>query len=105
MPTSLPRLALTRDPELEDALRRARLVLGDDRSAASVARELILRGARDLVAPGSPELDAWLTRLGATQATGTPVEVIAEAAAMPDFDPADPWPASRALQELRADSV
>ena len=105
MPTSLPRLALTRDPELDDALRRARLVLGEDRSAASVARELILRGARDLVGPGSPELDAWLTRLGATQATLSTAELLAEAAGMPDFDPADPWPASRALQELREDRV
>ena len=51
------------------------------------------------------ELDAWLTRLGATQATGTIAELLAEAAAMPPYDPADPWPASRALQEQREDSV
>ena len=105
MPTSLPRLALTRDPELDYALRRAHRLLGEDRSTASIARELILRGAHDLTAPGSSDIDAWLTRLGATEATLSTAELLAEAAEMPPYDPADPWPVSRALQEQREDRL
>src|ERR1700677_4867394 len=57
MSTVHPRLALTRDPELDDALRVGASVLGPSKPTSRVARELILRGAKELLANPGPELD------------------------------------------------
>lgn len=46
---------MTRDPELDGALRRATMALGK-RPAATLVRELALRGAADL--PPTPPSDA-----------------------------------------------
>ena len=47
MPTRYPRIAVTRDPELDAALERAGAYLGG-KPAASLVRELALRGAKAL---------------------------------------------------------
>ena len=100
MPTDHPRIALTRDPELDEALRRGTSLLGE-KPTATLARELILRGARDLVANSGPELDRWLSELGATPATRSTDDVLADVAELGPADPDDPRPASDALAELR----
>lgn len=48
MATAHPRIAVTRDPELDAALRRAGSLLGADPPAARLVRDLALRGARAL---------------------------------------------------------
>jgi hypothetical protein len=103
MPTTHPRIALTRDPELDRALRVGASVLGPSKPTASVARELILRGAKDLLANSGPELDRWLTAQGATPATRSTSEMLAAAAALGPPDPSNPRPLSDALAEMRAD--
>jgi hypothetical protein len=103
MPTAHPRIALTRDPELDHALRVGASVLGPSRPAASVARELILRGAKDLLANSGPELEQWLTEQGATAATRSTSELLATAIALDPPDPESPRPLSDALAEMRAE--
>lgn len=48
MPTAHPRIAVTRDPELDAALSRAGALLGPELPAARLVRDLALRGARAL---------------------------------------------------------
>jgi hypothetical protein len=50
MPTAHPRIAITRDPELDDALDRAGALLGRNVPAARLVRDLALRGAHALEA-------------------------------------------------------
>lgn len=103
MSTAHPRLALTRDPELDQALKVGASVLGPSKPTASVARELILRGAKDLLANSGPELDRWLTEQGATAATRSTGELLAATTALGPPDPEDPRPLSDALAEMRAE--
>lgn len=105
MPTSHPRIALTRDPELDAALRRAKLLLGESKPTATLARELILRGARELYANEGGELDRWLTERDATPVERSTADVMATAAELGPPDPTQPRPASRALEDLRAERV
>jgi hypothetical protein len=100
MPTTHPRIALTRDPELDEALKRGISLLGD-KPTATVARELILRGARDLVANSGPEIDRWLSELRATPAVRSTDDVLADAAKLGPADPENPRPASDAVAALR----
>jgi hypothetical protein len=46
MPTKHARIALVRDPEVDAALRSTAPVLGASKPDATLARELLLRGAR-----------------------------------------------------------
>lgn len=101
MSTIHPRIALTRDPEIDEALRRARPLLGEDKPTATLARELILRGARDLFANQGPEIDRWLDQRHATQAKRSTQEVLAVAAELGPPNPAAPHAASAALEMLR----
>jgi hypothetical protein len=105
MPTTHPRLALTRDPELDLALQVGASMLDPSKSTptARVARELILRGARDLLANSGPELDRWLTAQGATAATRSTTELLKTIAALGPPAPNDPRPLSDALAEMRAE--
>jgi hypothetical protein len=104
MPTAHPRIALTRDPELDEALRRGASLLGD-KPTATVARELILRGAQDLVENFGPELDRWLSERGATPATRSTGEVLAVASKLPPPNPENPRALSDALAELREERL
>jgi hypothetical protein len=65
MPTKHTRIALTRDPELDAALKAAARVLGPSKPAATLARELVLRGAKAVVDEDpNAELDRWLDERG-----------------------------------------
>jgi hypothetical protein len=103
MPTTHPRIALTRDPELDQALKLGASVLGSSKPTASVARELILRGAKDLLSNSGPELDQWLTEQGATAATRSTGELLAAATGLGPPDPDDRRPLSDALAEMRSE--
>jgi hypothetical protein len=96
-----PRIALTRDPELDEALRSARPLLGEGKPTATLARELILRGVRELLSNQGTELDRWLDRRHATPAARSLEEVLAAAAKLGSPDPAKSYAASEALQRLR----
>lgn len=100
-----PRIALTRDPELDEALRRARPLLGQRKPTATLARELILRGARELVAQQGSEIDRRLDELGATPALGSTADLLASAAALGPVDETKPYAISEALQELREERL
>lgn len=78
-------------------------MLGSSKPTTSVARELILRGAADLLAHSGPELDRWLTEQGAAGATRTTDELLAGAAVLGPGDPRNPRPLSNALTEMRAE--
>lgn len=105
MPTPHPRIALTRDPELDEALRRARPLLGQRKPTATLARELILRGARELLARQATEIDRRLDELGATPALGSTATLLAAAAALGPVDEAKPYALSEALEESREDRL
>ena len=96
-----PRIALTRDPELDEALRSARPLLGESKPTATLARELILRGVRELLSNQGTELDRWLDRRHATPAARSLEEVLVAAAKLGSPDPAKPYAASEELQRLR----
>lgn len=103
--TAHPRIALTRDPELDEALRRARPLLGEGKPTAALARELILRGTRDLLAHEGPELDRWLDRRHATSARRSTEEVLASAVRRGEPDVARPYALSEALEDLREERL
>jgi hypothetical protein len=98
VPTAYPRIALTRDPELDRALKLGASVLGSSKPTASVARELILRGANS-----GDDLDRWLTEQGAAPAARPTSDLLEAAAGLGPYDPGDPRPLSDALAEIRAE--
>lgn len=105
MPTSHPRIALTRDPELDEALRRAKPLLGEGKPTATLARELILRGARELQANEGSELDRWLTERHATPVERSTKDVLAAATKLGPPNLGQPHAASQALEDLRSERV
>jgi hypothetical protein len=50
MPTAHPRIAVTRDPELDQAIERVESLIGADVPVARLVRDLAVRGARALEA-------------------------------------------------------
>jgi hypothetical protein len=108
MPTKHARIALTRDPELDAALKAAAPVLGPSKPAATLARELVLRGAKAVLDDPDAELDRWLDeRGGVTRATVPRHErkaLLARVHEMTKDLPEGP-PMSEILDELRADRV
>jgi hypothetical protein len=98
-----PRIALTRDPELDEALKVGASVLGSSQPTSRVARELILRGAKELLANPGPELDRWLSLQGATPAARSPEEMLAVAANLGPPDPENSRRLSDTLAEMRAE--
>ena len=103
--TAHPRIALTRDPELDEALRRAGPLLGKRKPTATLARELILRGASDLLAQRGAEVDRRLDELGATPALRSTADLLASAAALGPVDEARPYALSEALEASREDRI
>ena len=108
MPTKHARIALTRDPDVDAALRAAAPVLGPSKPAATLARELVLRGAKAVLDDPDAELDRWLDeRGGVTRATVSRHErraLLAQIRAMTRDLPPGP-PMSEILDELRADRI
>jgi hypothetical protein len=107
VPTKHARIALTRDPELDAALNAAARVLGPSKPAATLARELVLLGAKAVVDEDpDAELDRWLDeRGGVTRATMSTKEALTLAREV-RARPAQPGPpTSEILDELREDRV
>jgi hypothetical protein len=105
MPTKHARIALTRDPELDAALKAAAPVLGPSKPAATLARELVLRGAKAVLDDPNAELDRWLNeRGGVRRATRTFEEARALARELTkDIPPGRPL--SEILEEERAERL
>lgn len=102
MPTPFPRIAVTCDPELDDALERTRDLVSAQ-SAAGQLRALALRGARAVVQEAGPETEL-LARLVDRHGIRPARSRLADLPRLPDaVDPADPTPASDALRWARGD--
>jgi hypothetical protein len=105
LPTKHPRIALTRDPEVDAALKSAAPVLGPSKPAATLARELLLRGAKAVADDPNAELDRWLNeRGGVRRATMSTSEMLALAHELRERTRPGP-PMSEILDELREDIV
>jgi len=102
MATAHRRIAVVRDPDLDAALRRAAAVLGD-KPAATLVRELALRGAEAIAAaPGAEVVRRLVTERGARPADGSLLEFLDERGAWGgELDSSRR--ASELLEELRAD--
>jgi hypothetical protein len=106
MPTKHRRIALTRDPEVDAALKSAGAVLGPSKPAATLARELLLRGAQAVLDDPDAELDRWLDeRGGVTRATMSAREALALAREMRRRTPPGGPSISEILDEERADRI
>jgi hypothetical protein len=108
MPTKHDRIALTRDPEVDAALKAAGAVLGPSKPAATLARELVLRGAQAVLDDPDADLERWLNeRGGVTRATVVGRErdeLLARVHEMTKDIPPGPS-ISEILDELRADRI
>jgi hypothetical protein len=106
MPTKHDRIALTRDPEVDAALKAAATVLGPSMPAATLARELVLRGARAVLEDPDAELNRWLDeRGGVTRPTMSTAEALALARAIRAATPPGGPSTAEILDELRADRI
>jgi hypothetical protein len=110
MPTKHPRIAITRDPEVGRALEAAAHVLGPSKPEATLARELVLRGAKVVIKEArgdiDPELDRYLDERGdVIRATLPREEGIALSRELLS-QPIPPGPStSEILDELREDRI
>lgn len=104
MPTKHARLALTVDPELEDAIRRGTRVLGPDKPRAAIAREMILRGSEAL-GDAASDLDRYLDARGAIRATKSTEELLALGRELRRSIPPDGPSSAEILDDLRSDRV
>jgi hypothetical protein len=105
MPTKLRRIAVTEDPDLSAALRRAALVY-PGLSRAGLVRELALRGARQLSdESGDDPLQRILERTGAEPPRGDITEYLRGRQDLARPDPDDPHPLTKYLDEMREDSI
>jgi hypothetical protein len=98
------RIAIVRDPELEAALRRAAAVLGEDKPAATLVRELALRGADGIAsAPGAEAVRQLVAEVGARPADGSIADFLDERGPPGESD--SERRASAMLDELRAERL
>jgi len=105
MPTKLRRIAVTEDPELAEALRRAASEL-PGLSSAALVKELALRGARTLpVDAGSERMERLMARTGARPARGDLREYLRNRPPLKPVDSDNPYALSRALEEQREDKI
>jgi hypothetical protein len=107
VPTKHPRIAVTRDPELDAALKAAAPILGRSKPASALVRELALRGAKAVVDedPRS-ELDRWLDeRGGVRRATMSTKEALALAEKIRAGIPRGGPSSEDILADLREDRV
>jgi hypothetical protein len=106
MPTKHARIALTRDPEVDAALKATAPVLGDSKPDATLARELLLRGAKAVLDDPNAELDRWLDeRGGVTRATISTKDALALARQIRAQIPPGGPSISEILDEERADRI
>ena len=106
MPTKHDRIAITRDPEVDAALKSAGAVLGPSKPAATLARELLLRGARAVLDDPDAELDRWLDERGGVKRATMPArEALALAREMRRQIPPGGPSISDILDEERAERI
>ena len=106
MPTKHDRIAITRDPEVDAALKSAGAVLGPSKPAATLARELLLRGAQAVLDDPDAELDRWLDeRGGVVRATRSFEEARALARELAKDIPSGGPSISDMLEEERAERL
>jgi len=106
VPTKHDRIALTRDPEVDAALKAVAPVLGPSKPAATLARELLLRGAKAVLDDPNAELDRWLDeRGGVTRATISSKDALALARQIRAQIPPGGPSISEILDEERADRI
>jgi hypothetical protein len=110
MPTKHPRIAITRDPEVERALTAAARVLGPSKPEATIARELVLRGAKAVIKEArgdiDPELDRYLDERGDVIRATLPREEAMALSRELLSQPIPPGPStSEILDELREDRI
>jgi hypothetical protein len=106
MPTKHDRIAITRDPEVDAALRTAGAVLGRSKPAATLARELLLRGARAVLDDPNAELDRWLDeRGGVTRPTMSREQALTLAREIRRRIPPDGPTSAEILDDIRADRI
>jgi predicted glycosyltransferase len=106
MPTKHDRIAITRDPEVDAALKSAGAVLGPSTPAATLARELLLRGAQAVLDDPGAELDRWLDeRGGVTRPTMSRDEALALAREIRRQIPPGGSTSAEILDDIRADRI
>ena len=110
MPTKHPRIALTRDSEVDAALKATAPVLGPSKPDATLARELLLRGAKAVVDDARPDIDPDLDRYldergDVVRATLPRKAAIALSRELLSRPVAPGPPMSEILDELREDTV
>jgi hypothetical protein len=106
MPTKHDRIAITRDPEVDAALKSAGAVLGPSKPAATLARELLLRGAKAVLDDPDAELDRWLDeRGGVTRPTMSRDEALALAREIRRRIPPGGPTSAEILDDIRADCI
>lgn len=106
MPTKHPRIAITRDSEVDAALKAAAPVLGPSKPDATLARELVLRGAKAVLDDPDSELDRYLNeRGGVTRATISTEEALKISDELRKMPLPDGPPMSEILDEIRADRI
>jgi predicted glycosyltransferase len=106
MPTKHDRIAITRDREVDAALKSAGAVLGPSTPAATLARELLLRGARAVLDDPGAELDRWLDERGGVRRATMPArEALALAREMRRQIPPGGPSISEILDEERAERI
>jgi len=106
MPTKHPRIAIVRDPQVDAALKAAAPVLGPTKPDATLARELVLRGAKAVLDDPDAELDRWLDeRGGVVRATRSFEEARALAREIAKDIPSGGPSISDMLEEERAERL
>jgi hypothetical protein len=106
MPTKHPRIAIVRDREVDAALKAAAPVLGPSKPDATLARELVLRGAKAVLEDPDAELDRYLNeRGGVIRATMSTKEALALSREIRKRPLPPGPPMSEILDEIRADRI
>lgn len=104
MATKHRRIAVVRDPELDRALLRAAPHLGADKPAATLVRELALRGADAVIAsPGDEAVRRILAAHGGRPADGSMADFLDARGDLGEPDPERR--ASKLLADLRAERL
>ncbi len=104
MATVHRRIAVVRDPELDAALRRTAALLGEDKPAATLVRELALRGAEAIANnPRAEAMRQLVAERGGRSADGSLADFLDEREPQGEADPERR--ASRLLDELRSERL
>jgi hypothetical protein len=106
VPTKHRRIAVIEDPEISKALALASNRY-PGRSSAGLLRQLVILGAGTLEAPQAAptKLERLVARPGVIPGRGDIQEYLSTRPDLRVFDPDDPNPGTRALEELGEDKI